>query len=118
MAQAKISPEFEQRLASLGPADQVQAMLLLKLRGRARPTAARTTLAERQVIVGEAAAAADQAVPEIDRILSDHGGRRLAERVNALGSLPVETTPSGLRALAASGQVRAILEDQPVSLIH
>ena len=40
------------------------------------------------------------------------------ERANALGSLPVETTSSGILALAESGHVKAILEDQEFSLLR
>lgn len=118
MGMSKISPEFDQRLKSLGPADRVQALLLLKVPGLGRRAGARTSVAERAEVLGAIDAAGERAVPEIDRILKDHGGRRLAERANALGSLSVETTPSGLRAPAASGQVRAIIEDQLISLVH
>jgi hypothetical protein len=55
---------------------------------------------------------------EIDRVLARFGGRGLAERVDALGGLPVETTPAGVRALAATEGVKAILENQTVSLLH
>jgi hypothetical protein len=118
MGAAKISPEFDRRLRSLRPADRVQALLLLAIPGRSRRLGTRTSAAERAEVAGEIAAAADQGVLEIDRILRDHGGRRLEDRVNALGSLPVETTPSGLRALAGSARVRAILENQPISEVH
>ena len=40
--------------------------------------------------------------------------RRLADEPNPLGYLAVETTPDGIRALAQSRGVRAILEDQAV----
>jgi len=118
MGMAKISTEFARRLKALGPADRVQAVLLLEVPGSGRRAGTRTSVAERAKVLGAIDAAGERAVPEIDRILKDHGGRRLAERANALGSLPVETTPSGLRALAASGQVRAIIEDQLISLVH
>ena len=56
-------------------------------------------------------------MPEIDRILGETGGMRLAEHPDALGSLPVETNPDGILALSASDAVKAILEDQPVQLV-
>jgi hypothetical protein len=93
MGAAKISPQFDRRLRSLRPADRVQAILLLDVPSRGRRAGARTTAIERDAIGGEIATAGDAAVPEIDRILRDHGGRRLADAVNVLGSLPVETTP-------------------------
>ena len=55
-------------------------------------------------------------LPEIDRILDETGGKRLAEYPDTLGSLPVETNPDGILALSASDAVKAILEDQPVQL--
>ena len=118
MGAAKISPELDRRLRSLRPADRVRALLLLAIPGPGRKAGIRTTTAEREAVAREIADAADRGVPEIDRILRDHGGRRLADRVNALGSLPVETTPAGLRALAASARVKAIFEDQPISTVH
>jgi hypothetical protein len=53
---------------------------------------------------------------EVDAILARFHGRRLAEGPNALGYIPVETTSSGIRALAQSDSVRGIIEDQPVRL--
>jgi hypothetical protein len=38
--------------------------------------------------------------------------------VDALGSLPVETTPAGIRALADAEGVKAILENQMVMPLH
>jgi hypothetical protein len=54
---------------------------------------------------------------EIDRPLTHFGGKRLALGVNALGSVPVESTPDGITALASLDSVKAILEDQPISLL-
>jgi hypothetical protein len=56
------------------------------------------------------------ALLSIDRILHRFRGRRLAQGADALGSISVEATPAGIEALAASEYVRAILEDQPISL--
>jgi hypothetical protein len=53
---------------------------------------------------------------EIDGILERFDGKRSAD-VNALGSIPAETTARGIAALAASEHVKAILEDQPISLL-
>ena len=56
------------------------------------------------------------ALGEIDRLLKRSGGRRLAPSPDAFGSIPVEAPAPGLLALARSEHVRALLEDQPVSL--
>jgi len=52
--------------------------------------------------------------PAIDAILRDNGGRRLGDEPTALGTIAVETTANGVRALAESEHVAAILDDQPV----
>jgi hypothetical protein len=54
---------------------------------------------------------------DIDRILEHWGGRRLADQVDALGSVPVEATAAATRELAASECVRAIILDQVVSAL-
>jgi hypothetical protein len=46
-----------------------------------------------------------------------NGAKRLAEHPDALGSLPVETSPDEILALSASDAVKAIHEDQPVQLV-
>jgi hypothetical protein len=65
-------------------------------------------------MVEKARQAARAALPDIDRILEVYGGKRLSEDVDALGSLTVETTAEGVRALADSEHVKAVLEDQPI----
>ena len=52
----------------------------------------------------------------VRRDLERFDGKRLAN-VDALGCIPVEITASGVLALAASEHVKAILEDQPISLL-
>jgi hypothetical protein len=61
--------------------------------------------------------AVETALPAVDQILSQHEGRRLPGAMEVLGSIPVETTVAGIRALADSDQIRAIMEDQSVSPI-
>jgi hypothetical protein len=60
--------------------------------------------------------ASEAAIKDIDNILSQVDGERLAEP-NALGTVPVEAPPSGILALAASDSVAAVLEDQAISLV-
>ncbi len=59
----------------------------------------------------------EEALDELDGILARFHGQRLAEHPDVLGSLPVETTAAGLRALASSRWVKAIMEDQAIHLI-
>jgi cobalamin biosynthesis protein CbiG len=58
--------------------------------------------------------AARPVLERIDEVLRHQGGSRLAHDVDALGAVPVETTPAGVRGLAALDGVAAVLEDQPV----
>jgi len=112
----KISAEFSGRLARLGPRDKVQAFVLLRTSGTGNRSSARQDRDERKAAVQAARKSAEQALTDIDDILKEHGGRRLARRPNALGSMPGETTAAGIKALARSRWVQAVLEDQPIHL--
>lgn len=112
----KISSEFSARLARLGPGDKVHAFLLLRTGSTTNQSSKRQNRAERDAAVKAARKSAERALTDIDKILERHEGRRLARRPNALGSMPVETTAAGIKALASSRWVQAILEDQPIRL--
>ncbi len=112
----KISSEFSARLARLGPRDKVRAFVLLRTSATGSGTSARQNRADRKAAVQAARKSAERALTAIDGILKEHDGRRLARRPNALGSMPVETTPAGIKALASSRWVQAVLEDQPIHL--
>ncbi len=114
----KISPLFAARLSALAAEEKVHAVLLLKIALDGRRRGRRLLPGERRARVSAVRSEADNALGAIDEILERHGGERLAERANALGSLPVETTSSGILALAESWHVKAILEDQEISLLH
>jgi flagellar motor switch protein FliM len=114
--EAKISREFAARLERLKPDDQVRAIVMLntgttQVGSKIRPTkkARRATVKKsRQTVAG--------ALPDIDRILKRHHGKRLKSQLDALSAVPVVTTPAGIDALTVSEYVRAILEDQ--ALFH
>jgi hypothetical protein len=55
-------------------------------------------------------------LPDIDRILKRHRGKRLKSEIDALSAVPVITTAAGIDALTTSAHVKAILEDQ--ALFH
>ncbi len=115
-AGAKISGEFAGRLRGLRPGQQVRVVLFLEV-PTLPPQTARQDDATRRVAVAGVKRTARKALRDIDRILAEHGGVRLAAGPNALGTLPVETTAQGVTALAASRWIRAIVEDQPVSRV-
>jgi hypothetical protein len=61
---------------------------------------------------------AEVGLPDIDRVLDKFGGRRLSSEVDALGGVAVETTAAGFLGLTSLGRVRAVLEDQEISIIR
>ena len=112
----KISSQFSARLARLGPGDKVHAFVLLRTGTTSSRSSKRQDRSEREAAVKAARKSAERALTDIDKILKRHDGRRLARRPNALGSMPVETTAAGIKALARSRSVQAVLEDQPIRL--
>jgi len=116
--QPKISPEFARRLARLAPDAMAHAIVLLDT-GPAPATArGRPSKAARKTIAEAIQAAAAPAMAEVDRLRERSGGRRLAPVPDLCGSIPVEAPASVLLALAGSEHVRALLEDQPVTLLR
>lgn len=113
--QDKISPEFASRLGNLGPADKVRAIVMLRVGDVGRPRRRRRR-EERQAIIKDVKESAGQALDEVDEILDRFGGQRLEDEVNAFGTIPVETTPPGIYALASSPRVQMIVEDQSIHL--
>jgi hypothetical protein len=117
--QAKISPPLARRMGRTAPEQPLRALVMLApdnrvvhARLRRRPASDQRSRTAREV--RERAAIA---LPEIDRILEEHDGKRLAGAVSSLGVVPVVSTAAGLRALAECEHVKAILEDQPISLL-
>jgi len=113
----KISPEFAARLEHLGPREEVRAIVLVRTSGAQGPTDAPQSREGRKAAVKATRRSAEQAMEDIDGILARFHGQRLADHPDALGSLPVETTAAGIKALTSSQWVQAIMEDQPIHLI-
>ena len=116
--QDKISAQFKARLDRLEPQQNVRAIVVLRTKDAGAMPTRRQSLAERQAAIEAMRKAAEPVLTDIDRIIERFGGKRLTLGVNALGSIPVETTASGINALATLDHVKAILEDQPISLLH
>ena len=115
--QEKISAEFASRLARLGPEDSIRAVVMLPLGETGNRDRKRQNRAERQAAIKATRETASQAFEELGEILKHLGGKCLSDSPDALGSVLVETTGDGVCALAASDNVRAILEDQAVHRI-
>jgi hypothetical protein len=111
---AKISPGFAARLERLGPKDKVRPIVMLRGGVAPRPAAKRHSPAERAAAVKGVRRSLTKALPDIDRILERHQGKRLKSEVDALGTVPIITTAAGIDALTTLEYVKAILEDQPV----
>ena len=118
-AQTKVSAAFAARLDRLKPDQRIRAVVLLDL-GNGPPDRAgrRQPPGRRRHALSTVKEAAKQALPEIDRILGHCSGKRLAAEPNALGGIAVECTAAGIAQLAASDRVKAILEDQAISLLR
>ncbi len=113
----KVSREFAERLRRADKDQLIRAVLMLQTPGLENPSPREARRARRVRAIERKRGSADSALPELDAVLSKHGGRRLAS-VSLLGTVPVETTPAGVDALAALGSVTSIMEDQPVRLIE
>jgi len=114
----KISPEFARRLDRLAPNAVARAIVLLDTGPAPAAAPGRPSKAARKEIAETIQTAAAVALVEVDRLLERSGGRRLAQSPDLFGSIPVEAPASALLALAGSEHVRALLEDQPLSLLR
>lgn len=110
----KISRELSVRLGRLDPRAKVRATVILRAKVGAVRGVHRPTSKEREESAKLLKKAAEAALPQIDRILERFDGHRIGERPDALGAIQVETTPDGVKALAASDCVKAILENQKI----
>lgn len=114
--QSKISREFAARLGHLKSGQKVRVVVLLQPQRTGSALGQSRSQRARQEAITIVRQSSERALDAIDRILERFDGKRLAD-ANALGSVLVETTPAGISALASSDYVRAILEDQPISLL-
>jgi hypothetical protein len=115
---SKISDEFADRLAALPPDQQVRAVVLPAPYLVGGSNGSRVHGEERQTILREARTRTEEIFTEIDTVLAGTGGQRLTDCGNAFGFIVVETTASGIAALASLGWVGTILEDQTIRPVH
>lgn len=109
----KISAEFASGLNELDPEQMVRAILLLRAQ---RPVVShsRQNRMERRAAMDEMRSSAEHMLDALDEILVQYDGHRQVEKPDVFGAIPIETTVEGIRALAKTEWVRAILEDQPI----
>ena len=113
----KISHEFATRLDSRNQNEMVRAVVMLEFKRTAKGTGRRASRAKRKELTEAARRSVEAVADDIAEILERFGGHRLEREIDTLGSLAIETTPAGIKALTECPQVRAIVEDQPLSLI-
>jgi hypothetical protein len=114
----KISDEFADRLAALPKNHQVRAVVLPAPYMMQDGNGSRVRGEERQAILRESRTRTEETFAEIDSVLAGVGGQRLTECGNALGYIVVETTPSGVAAIAELGWVGTVMEDQAIRPVH
>jgi exopolyphosphatase/pppGpp-phosphohydrolase len=109
----KLSPQFRARLSHLAATSHVPVVVLLGSSGTIS-SGRRLSAQERQEAIDNFRGSATEALNAIDKLLSQFSGRRISEP-NSLGIITVETTPAGIEALIELPQVKAVLEDQPLT---
>ncbi|GAB1538656.1 hypothetical protein NUACC21_13190 [Scytonema sp. NUACC21] len=114
----KISSEFACRLSNLAPQQKVSVIVLLKLENFDEPVNCRLSRAERKATIEGIRNSANKSLGYIRKILQDFGGKQLAESPDALGSIAIEISVAGVKALAASDAVKAVMEEQEIIPPH
>ena len=113
----KISAGFSAKLSGYLPEQKLVAILVLHTKGAGGNPGGKRSRAERLRSMEAVRNSAEEAFHDIDEVLDRSGGRRLTAHPDALGTVAVEITATGLRDLALLDQVSAILEDQPLSSV-
>lgn len=114
----KLGPAFAAWLLGVRPSQRIRATVVLRAQEPGEVSVRRQSRTERRAAIDTLRKGMEPALAEVDRILERHRGKRLTHEIDALGSVPVETTLAGITALAASEFVKAILEDQPLVRVH
>ncbi len=113
----KISSEFACRLKNLAPQQKVSVIVFLDVEQAGRRNNSRLSRAERRVAMEAIRHSAKLALDYIRKIIQDFGGKELADP-DVLGSVPIEISAAGVKALAASDAVKAVVEEQKIHPNH
>ena len=111
----KVSPQFAARLARLKPKDRVRLVVLLATTAATSKLDRSRSRDQRDTTIAATRQSAEHALREVDRILERYHGERLAAHPDVLGTVAVEAPVEAIDALAASKEVKAILEDQRIA---
>jgi hypothetical protein len=110
----KISNKFDTRLKRLGSNEKVRAIVLLNIKDVEKSNGKRQNHSERLSVIEMMRKEGMQALGDVEETLNRFDGRLLTDHPDALGSIYIETTAAGIKALAESDRVKAIMEDQKV----
>ena len=113
-SKSKISKVFAERLLKLKPTQKVRAIVMLRTKPDEISPPSRKNRQEKIKAIQKGSEAA---LTDLEQILKKYEGAKLTPLPDALGSIPVETTSTGIFAIADSEHVSAILEDQGISLL-
>ena len=117
--QEKISLEFAAKLNSYPATAKVRVIVLLEsVNPERNHNSLRQSRLERKAAIKAMQDLVKQSWQIVDRLIEDFDGKKLAIKPDVLGAIPIEITPAGIRALAVSDAVKAIIEDQQIHLVN
>lgn len=109
-----ISEPFASRLARLKPRQVMRAIVMVDVAPSRKDPTRRMSRQARRGAIHAMREAAQPALVEIDEILEQFKGKRLDETVSVLGTVLVEATAAGIKALAKSPRIKVVMEDQSI----
>ncbi len=104
------------RLDRMNPDQMIRIIVVLSPMSERREPKVRLTKHERDKKIEEMKRLHRPVLAEIDAVLDRFGGSKSTRGMEALGCVLVETTAAGIEVLALIANVKAIMEDQPISL--
>lgn len=111
----KISPEFAARLNSYPPTARVRVIVLLKSANlQITNNSQRQNRLERKAAIKVMQDSVKQSWEIVDRLITNFDSKKLATKPDVFGAIPLEITPPGVRALALSDAVKAVIENQKI----
>ncbi|MEM8830305.1 MAG: hypothetical protein AAGE96_13240 [Cyanobacteria bacterium P01_G01_bin.19] len=112
----KISPEFAAKLNSYPPTAKVRVIVLLQSASQ-QNNSHRQNRQERKAAIQAMQDSVKKSWQIVDRLIEKYDGKKSTNQPDALGSMAIEITPSGVNALALSDAVKAIVEDQKIRFL-
>lgn len=95
----------------------MRVIVLLNTSAFPAKSSRRQSVEERNAAIASIKSNGAPVVTIVDQVLQKFGGKRISKDIGALGTVSVETTPSGIRELGRLEDVKAVLEDQGLGLL-